>query len=112
MNKFGAKKTVVDGITFDSKAEGRRYSQLVLMQKAGQVAGLTLQVPFVLAQSVKFAGATRAKPALRYVADFVYTDVAAGVIVVEDCKGVLTEGFKIKRHLMLSVHGVDVRLSK
>jgi hypothetical protein len=111
-NKFGAKKTMVGDLQFDSKAEAKRYGQLVLLQKAGEIAGLVLQVPFELAKSVKFAGSARAKPALRYVADFVYTDVAAGKIVVEDCKGVITEGFQIKRHLMLAVHGIDVRLTK
>jgi hypothetical protein len=44
------------------------------------------------------------------VADFVYCE--AGVIVVEDVKGVQTDAFKIKQHLMMSVHGVDVRITK
>jgi hypothetical protein len=110
INKYGAKKTVIAGITFDSRAEALRYQALVLLQKAGRISGLTLQVPFVLAQSVRFAAAKRAKPALRYVADFVYCE--AGVIVVEDVKGVQTDAFKIKQHLMMSVHGVDVRITK
>lgn len=40
-NKYGAKKTVVDGVTFDSKAEARRYQQLKLMQQAGEIIGFT-----------------------------------------------------------------------
>ena len=110
MNKYGAKKTELDGMTFDSKAEARRYTDLILLEKAGQISGLTCQVPFELAPSVKYQGDKRAKPPLRYVADFVYCE--NGVIVVEDCKGVLTDGFRIKRHLMKWVKGIDVRLSK
>lgn len=109
-NKYGAKKTEVDGIVFDSKVESRRYLDLVLLEKTGQITGLTCQVPFELAPSVKYQGDKRAKPPLRYVADFVYYE--NGVIVVEDCKGVLTSAFKIKRHLMKWAKGIDVRLSK
>lgn len=112
MNKFRAKKTSLNGIVFDSKAEARRYEYLWLLEKTGHIKDLKLQVPYILAPSVKFAGALRAKPALKYLADFTYTFVHTGLFVVEDCKGVLTEGFQIKRHLMLSVHGIDVRLSK
>jgi hypothetical protein len=110
MNKYGAKKTSVNGILFDSKAESSRYSDLALLEKAGHISGLTCQVPFELAPSVKYLGDKRAKPPLRYVADFVYCE--NGVIVVEDCKGVITDGFRIKRHLMKWVKGIDVRISK
>jgi hypothetical protein len=111
-NKFGAKKTQVGTITFDSKAEARRYGDLVLLQKAGHITALQLQVPFILAPQVRFEGAARAKPALKYVADFAYQEAETGRTIVEDVKGVLTDAFQIKRHLMLAVHGIDVRLSK
>lgn len=110
MNKYGAKKTVIDGITFDSRAEALRYQALLLLQKAGAISGLTLQVPFVLAPSVRFEGASRAKPALRYVADFVYCE--KGVVIVEDVKGVQTPLFRIKQHLMKSVLNIDLRITK
>lgn len=112
MNKFSAKKTSVNGIKFDSKAEARRYGDLALLEKAGHIKDLKLQVPYILAPRVKFEGAPRAKPALKYVADFAYVETDTGRAIVEDCKGVLTEGFQIKRHLMLSVHGIDIRLSR
>lgn len=112
MNKFKAKKTSVNGITFDSKAEARRYGDLSMLEKAGHIKDLKLQVPYILAPRVKFDGSPRAKPALKYVADFAYTECDTGRAIVEDCKGVLTEGFQIKRHLMLSVHGIDVRISR
>ena len=61
---------------------------------------------FELAQAVVLDG--RKRPPLRYVADFVYRD-SAGQMVVEDVKGVRTQGYRIKRHLMLAVHGIEVR---
>ena len=112
MSKFGAIKTQVNGIVFDSKAEARRYGQLLMLEKAGHITGLTLQVPFVLAQGVKFEGDKRAKPPLRYVADFVYSDVKLGKIIVEDVKGVSTPLFKVKRHLMLANHGIEVKVTR
>jgi len=111
MNKYGAMKTEVAGITFDSKAEARRYGQLIMLERAGHIAGLTRQVPFVLAPSVKFEDAKKAKPALRYMADFMYSDVGTGKIVVEDVKGVITPLFRVKQHLMKSVHNIDVKVT-
>ena len=108
--KYGNKKTEANGITFDSKAEANRWAYLSMLVKAGEISGLELQPVYVLAPSVKFEYATRAKPELRYRADFAY--VENGAKVVEDVKGVETEAFRIKRHLMKSVHGIDVRVIK
>lgn len=110
MSKYGAKKTVVDGIKFDSRAEARRFETLKLMQKAGMISDLKRQVVYTLLPGVKYSGDARAKPALRYVADFTY--VEGGQLVVDDTKGVITEGFRIKRHLMKHIHNIDLRLSK
>lgn len=113
MSKYNSKKVVINGIKFDSRREANRYTELMLLSKAGKVTGLTLQVPFVLAPSVKFAGARAAKPAIRYFADFVYSDVEQGKIIVEDVKSPATAklaAFQLKRHLMLSIHGIDVRV--
>lgn len=104
MNKYGAKKCVVDGYTFDSQREARRYGELKLLEQAGDISGLALQVPFVLASAIKLDG--RRKPALRYYADFAYLE--KGALVVEDVKGVRTPVYKIKRHLMATVHGIEV----
>lgn len=104
--KYGNQYTVVDGITFDSKREARHWQELRLRERAGEISGLRRQVPFVLAQSVVLSG--RKKPALRWIADFVY--VENGVQVVADSKGVETDTFRIKRHLMAAVHGVEIKL--
>lgn len=42
--KYNARKTVVDGITFDSAAEARRWSELKLLERAGEISGLERQV--------------------------------------------------------------------
>jgi hypothetical protein len=103
--KYRAKKQVVDGITFASRAEARRYGELKILQQAGKVSDLQMQVPFVLAPAVLIRGANRKSPALRYVADFVF--VRDGARVIEDVKGALTQAYRIKRHLM-AVQGLHI----
>jgi len=103
--KYRAKKQVVDGITFASRAEARRYIELNFLQQVGDVSGLKLQVPFVLAPAVLIRGANRKSPALRYVADFVY--MRDGARVIEDVKGAMTQAYRIKRHLM-AVQGLHI----
>jgi hypothetical protein len=105
--KFGNKKTLVRGFLFDSKKEAARFIALSAMQDKGEINGLKLQPAYELAPSVKFKSSKRKKPALRYFADFSYFDVD-GNLVVEDSKGRETDVFKIKRHLMLSVLGIDI----
>lgn len=95
-----------DGITHDSKREAAHWDVLKLLERSGQISELQRQVSFELAQAVVLDG--RKRPPLRYVADFVYRD-SAGRQVVEDVKGVRTQGYRIKRHLMLAVHGIEVR---
>ena len=90
--KYRAKKQVVDGITFASRAEARRYGELKILQQAGEVSDLQMQVPFVLAPAVLIRGANRKSPALRYVADFVF--VRDGARVIEDVKGALTQAYR------------------
>ena len=103
--KYRAKKQVVDGITFASQAEARRYRELKILQQSGKVSDLQMQVPFVLAPAVLIRGANRKSPALRYVADFVF--LRDGAWVIEDVKGALTQAYRIKRHLM-AVHGLHI----
>lgn len=108
MSKYHAEKVTVAGMTFDSRREARRYGDLVLLERAGKISGLTRQVPFVLAAGARLHGEKRARPAIRYVADFVYSHPVDG-IVVEDSKGMDTPMSRLKRHLMATVHGVYVR---
>ncbi|HEX8894434.1 MAG TPA: DUF1064 domain-containing protein [Terriglobales bacterium] len=97
-SKYRNVKTVVDGVTFDSKREAQRWAQLQLWVRAGGITDLNRQVPFILAPSVVIDG--RKRPALRYIADFTYVDSISRQMVIEDVKGRITEGYRIKRHLM------------
>lgn len=93
-----------------SRKEHRRARELHLMQRAGLISGLREQVPFTLIPS-QFAedGSGCIERACRYIADFVYTDTATGIQVVEDTKGVRTPEYKIKRKLMLYIHGIRIK---
>lgn len=104
--KYRNQRVEIDGMKFDSKAEARRYAELRTLERAGLIRDLKRQVSFELAPGVKLRGQKRASPPLRYVADFIYQE--AGALVVEDVKGTITEGYRIKRHLLKAVHGIDI----
>lgn len=109
---------------FDSRKEARRYEELLLLQRAGQISDLKTQVPYELipAQYEIYErygkngnrlkdGAKLIERACVYVADFVYKD-STGKTVVEDVKGYKDGAaysiFVIKRKLMLHIHGIKV----
>lgn len=102
--KYGNKKVEIDGFKFDSKAEAARYQELLLMQKAGLISNLELQVPFILAPGCVLDG--RKKPPLKYIADFVYDE--NGRSVVCDVKGKVTPIYRLKKHLMKTVLGLEI----
>lgn len=101
-NKFNAKKTELDGIVFDSAKESRRYAELRVLERAGQIIDLRLQEKFTLTvNGIKIAS---------YKADFVYVDYH-GKTVVEDVKSPPTakkSDFRMKVKLMRACHGIDV----
>lgn len=106
-SKYHARKTVIDGIQFDSAKEAKRFTKLRALEEAGKIKGLRLQVPFELLPSfecdgVKYRG-------MKYIADFVY--VRDGALVVEDCKGVKTPEYKMKKKLMAYVNHVNIEES-
>ncbi len=88
-----------DGV-FDSKREYKRYKELRLLLKAGEIGFLAKQVQYELN--------TGGSHSLIYIADFVYT-TKEGVQVVEDVKGMRTDVYKKKRKLMKEVHGIDIK---
>jgi hypothetical protein len=97
-SKYGAKKTVVDGVTFDSQAEATRYGVLKVIQSAGLIKDLRLQVAYQIT--------VNGKKVCRYVADFVY--IENGKEVVEDVKGMKTPVYNLKKKLMEAVFGVVI----
>jgi hypothetical protein len=93
--KYSNKKTQVDMYVFDSALEAKRYRQLALLEKAGEIKNLKLQVPFLLQESFRKNGKTYRK--IEYISDFVYEE--NGKTIVEDTKGMKTDVFKIKQKL-------------
>ena len=93
--KYKNKKTQVDMYVFDSIAESRRYKELALLEKAGEISNLELQPRFLLQESFKKNGKTYRK--IEYVADFQYEE--NGKVIVEDVKGIQTDVFKLKHKL-------------
>ena len=110
-NKFNAQKVELDGMTFDSKKEHKRYIELKAMQQRGELFGLEHHTKFELAPKMKLKGEKRAKPALRYFADFTYY-IISGEYIVEDVKSEATrkkDSYRNKKHLMKTVLNIDVR---
>jgi len=111
-NKYGNKKTVVDGIVFDSKKEANRYCELKLLEKAGEIRDLKRQVKFVLIPAIsEYRGcgqrAVCVQKAVTYIADFVYKE--NGEEIVEDVKGMKTEVYKLKKKLLRWRYGITIR---
>lgn len=107
MAKYHNKKTIIDGIVFDSAKEARRYQELVLLQRAGEISDLQRQVPFVLIPSQMDENGKVVERPVRYVADFVYFE--KGIYTVEDVKGVRTKEYVIKRKLMYQKYNIRVK---
>lgn len=109
-HKYNAKKTVVNGITFDSKREAERYEKLLKMLKAGAISHLELQPDFELQEGFECKG-KKYRPII-YKADFAYME--GDTYVVEDVKGMETDVFKMKRKMFIHKYGneCDFRLVK
>ncbi len=97
-SKWHNVRTTVDGITFASKHEAERYSELKLEQLAGEITELELQKPYRLDVSGVHI--------CDYIADFVYK--RNGVRVTEDAKGKPTELYRVKKALMRAIYGIDI----
>jgi hypothetical protein len=100
-NKYGAKKTEVDGIVFDSRLEARRYVQLKALEAAGEIHNLTLQPRYEFVVNGVWIGS--------YKPDFEYMD-NEGDFHTEDVKGVRTRDLSLRLKLMRACHGVTVTL--
>ncbi len=82
MNKYRNRKTVVDGITFDSKAESERYCELKLLLRSGKIANLKLQPEYTIQESFTTTEGVKI-PAIRYRADFSYTVIMKKCMTVD-----------------------------
>jgi hypothetical protein len=97
-SKFNNRKTIVDGITFDSRLEADRYKDLVAMEEAGYIHNLELQPEYELIPKNKHNRKTI------YKADFRYFDEKLGKVIVEDVKGFKTDVYKIKKKMLLHLY--------
>lgn len=116
-NKYRNKKIQVNGETFDSMKELRRWRDLKLLEKAGEITELRRQVPFELLPNQREPDKIGPRGGIKkgriierkavYVADFVYKD-RAGREVIEDCKGMRTKDYILKRKLLLFRFGIRI----
>lgn len=122
-SKYHSRKVTIDGITFDSQKEYRRFRELCLLEKAGRITDLQRQVKFELIPAQyesyeRYSTKTgkRLKDGKRciehscvYNADFVYKE--NGQLFVEDTKSdpTKTKDYIIKRKLLLWVHGIRIK---
>lgn len=121
MSKYRNQKITVGSETYDSKKEWRRHIELLMLERMGRIKDIQRQVKFVLIPAQrepehigKRGGVYQGRlieRELSYIADFVYTE--NGKTVVEDVKGYKGGSayaiFRIKKKLMLWVHGLRVR---
>lgn len=99
-HKYNARPTTVDGIRFHSKKEAKRYQDLKLLERAGQIRNLTLQPRYPLD--------VNGKRVCTYVGDFKYFDLMKGRTIIEDVKGVRTREYILKRNLFQAVTGLEI----
>ena len=104
--KYGNRKTLVNGIRFDSAKEARRYVELMVLLNAGRISDLRLQRNFTLVEGYTDKDGRRVR-AMVYRADFVYT--AEGLEVVEDVKsqGTRTKEYLLKKKLLKN-KGIEI----
>lgn len=105
-SKYHARKTTVDGLTFDSKREARRWVELRTLEAAGAIRDLRRQVRMELVPAFEADG--KRYRAITYTPDFVYFDVDAGRVVYEDCKGYRTDVYRLKAKLFAYKFGVSI----
>lgn len=106
-SKYHAKKTTVDGITFDSRREADRYLVLKGMEEGGAIRDLRRQVRYELIPAFDVDG--RHYRPVFYVSDFTYTDGETGKEIVEDVKGMRTDTYRLKAKLFARRYGTSIK---
>lgn len=110
MNKYNARRTIVDGIAFASAKEALRYAEPQLLQRAGEIRALRRQVKIPL-MGQHGPLKTRQGRLMRLTVDFTYEDRRLGwATVYEDAKGVPTRDYEVRR-AVAGAMGIEVRES-
>jgi hypothetical protein len=104
--KYGNKKT--NG--YASKREANRARELKAMEAAGDIQRLEEQVEYVLIPA-QYENGKCVERACKYIGDFRYVEclMSGYSTVVEDAKGYRDPVYRLKRKLMLKVHGIRIR---
>ena len=102
-SKYRSTRVVIDGLTFDSKAEAARWLQLVEMQDKGTISELERQVPYPCM--------VHGTLITTYRADFRYR-INPGRLgqrtLIEDVKGPITAEYRIKKKLVQALHPIEI----
>ena len=101
-SKYHNRKTLYNGIKFDSQKEENRYRELELLERGGYIRSLELQPRYDFIVNGK-------KLKHYYKADFRYEDITTGLLVVEDVKGFRTKDYRLKKELVEALYGVEIR---
>ena len=102
-SKYRAIPTVIDGIRFASKAEAKRYQELRLLERAGEITALELQPRYPIHSH------RTGERVMVYVADFRYLAKGARVTTVEDVKGVKTPVYRLKKKFAEAEYGIQIQ---
>jgi hypothetical protein len=108
VSKYKAQPTVIDNIRFASKAEARRYMELKLLVRAGEIKELELQPKFPLYVTRRRGGDLH--KVCDYIADFRYRQGPNGVLVIEDVKSKPTKTavYRLKKKMFESQYGIQI----
>ena len=101
-SKYHNRKTLVDGIQFDSQKEANRYQELILMERAGLIRSIELQPRYDLIVNGHKLGF--------YKGDFRYEVVATSILMVEDVKSPATKTavYRLKKKLVKALYGIEI----
>lgn len=100
MSKYSAIKTEVDGYLFASRREAARYSELKILEKAGEISDLELQPQYPCVVNGKLI--------CKYIADFRYTSNKRGNVVIEDAKGFKTPVYRLKKKMVEAIYNIII----
>lgn len=103
-NKYKNQKTIVDGITFDSKAEARYYYYL----KQREITNFKMQESFVIHDAFSLNG--KRYQVIKYKPDFTFYD-GDQLVKVVDVKGKRTADFNIKAKVFAKRYGIPITLA-
>jgi hypothetical protein len=102
-SKYHNRKTLYQGIQFDSRKEADRYQELLLLERAGEIRSIELQPRYDLTVNGHKCGFYRG--------DFRYEVVETGTVILEDVKSPVTRTavYMLKKKLVKALYGVEIR---